>query len=156
MIGIAPPLGVDTGFRSLSAAAQLAAWAKSDGRGSAPLSVGFLLQNGAMRSPDACWVSREWTSVLSAEQRRRFPPVCPEFVVELKSPAISLPRLKRKMVEWLDNGAELAWLIVPDTRTVYIYRPGAPVETVVGASRLAAEGPVQGFELDLTDIWPAA
>jgi len=154
---IMPPVGLDSGNFELEAAGQLRNWARRDGRGKAyGPNTGFELPKGAMRAPDAAWVSLRRLEVLTPEQRTRFAPVCPEFVVEIKSPSDSLPRLKRKMREWLENGAELAWLVVPDAKTVYIYRPGAPVETVEGASRLAGDGPIQGFELDLTDIWPDA
>jgi Uma2 family endonuclease len=91
---------------------------------------------------------------MTADERASFGPVCPEFVVEVKSRSDSLRRLKLKMQEYIENGAELGWLIVPKSRTVFIYRPGVPEETLVGVSKLAGEGPVAGFELDLTEIWP--
>jgi Uma2 family endonuclease len=151
---IMPPVGLDSGEYEIDVAAQLRDWARRDRRGKAyGPNTGFDLPNGAMRAPDAAWVSARRSAALTPEQRKKFAPICPEFVVEIKSPSDSVPRLKRKMIEWIDNGAELGWLIIPDTRTVHIYRPGVPVETIQGASRLAGEGPVQGFELDLTDIW---
>ncbi len=153
---IMPPVGLDCGEDEADVVAQLRIWAKRDRGGKAyGPNTGFELPKGAMRAPDAAWVSLKRLEVLTPEQRTRFAPLCPEFVVEIKSPSDSLARLKRKMVEWLENGAELAWLIVPDTKTVYIYRLGSPVEVIEGASRLLGEGPVEGFELDLTDLWHA-
>jgi Uma2 family endonuclease len=153
-IVVMPPVGLDSGNYEVEAAAQLRNWARRDRRGKAyGPNTGFELPKGAMLAPDAAWVSFERLAALSPEQRRKFAPVCPEFVVEIQSPSDSVARLKRKMAEWIDNGAELAWLILPDAKTVLVYRPGAPVEAVEGAATIAGEGPVSGFELDLTDIW---
>jgi Uma2 family endonuclease len=151
---IMPPAGSESGYSSLEVSGQLRAWARNDSRGRAfDSSTGFTLPNGAVRSPDASWVSKARTATLTSEQKKKFAPVCPEFVVEIKSPSDSLPRLKRKMHEWIDNGALLGWLILPETETVQIFRPGLPPEARQGISALAGEGPVEGFELDLTDIW---
>ena len=93
---------------------------------------------------------RNWAK----RDRRKFAPICSEFVIEIKSPSDSLRSLKRKMQGWIDNGAELGWLILPDTKSIVIFRAGMTPVTVEGASNLAGEGPVSGFKLDLTDIWP--
>jgi Uma2 family endonuclease len=151
---IMPPEGFDSGYYEVEIVAQLRNWARRDGRGRAfGPSTGFILANGAMLAPDAAWVSNERASVLTPAQRRKFAPVCPEFVVEMKSPSDSLPRLKRKMKEWIENGAELAWLILPDDHTVLVFRPDSAIEVVEGAATIGGEGPVRGFELDMIDIW---
>jgi Uma2 family endonuclease len=91
---------------------------------------------------------------LSREQRRKFPPVCPEFVIEVMSPSDRLRAAQEKMEEWIRVGVELAWPIQPDEKTVYVYRAGlSDAEARVGILRIAGEAPVAGFELDLTSIW---
>jgi Uma2 family endonuclease len=105
-------------------------------------------------SPDAAWVSNESLAKLTRNQRRQFLKLCPEFVIEVMSPSDRLSTAKHKMEEWRRNGVALGWLIDGDNRTVYIFRDGdASFEKVQDASRLSGEGPVAGFELDLTDIW---
>src|SRR5207253_4943005 len=124
-----------------------------NGRGKAfGASVEFILPTGAALSPDAAWVSNSRISKLSKEQRRKFPPVCPEFVVEVMSPSDRLRPAKEKMEEWMGAGVELGWLIDADKRTVYVYRTSRQgLETQTGILKIEGEGPVAGFELDLTD-----
>ena len=154
-IVIVPPAGWESSYRSLEASGQLRNWARRDGRGKASdASAEFILPTGAALSPDAAWVSNVRLAQLSKEQRRKFPPVCPEFVIEVMSPSDRLQAAQQKMEEWMRAGVALAWLIDGDARTVYIYRAGqAGAETRTGISALAGEGPVAGFELDLTAIW---
>jgi len=90
---------------------------------------------------------------LTKQQKRRFLRLCPDFVVELKSPSDRLRSLKSKMDEWIANGAQLGWLIVPERRTVYVYRPGTDPEELSGVDFVVGEGPVAGFRLELADIW---
>lgn len=154
-IEIMPPAGFYTSYRNNRICNELCNWTIRDGRGiSTDSSGGVRLPNGARRAPDAAWISNQQLKGLPFEQLEKFPPLCPEFVIELRSPSDRLPPLQRKMQEWLDNGALLAWLIDPANRTVYIYRPGQEVEKLVDAQRIAGEGPVAGFELDLTPVWP--
>ncbi len=149
-----PPGSLEWGGWAADVGTQLRTWAKKDGRGKTFSSrAGFTLPNGAVRAADASWLSLPRYSRLTREELDRFAPVCPEFVVEIKPRYESVPRLKRKMQEYVENGAELGWLIVPDSRTVFVYRPGAPEQTFVGIKKLAGEGPVEGFELDLAEIW---
>jgi Uma2 family endonuclease len=154
-IVIAPSPGAESDYRSVVTGAQLSNWAKLDGRGKAfGSSVEFILPTGAALSPDAAWVSNRRISELSKEQRRKFPPVCPEFVIEVMSPSDRLPAAKRKMQEWMRAGVELAWLIDGDEQTVHVYRAGHDgAEILTGILKISGEGPVAGFELDLTDIW---
>jgi Uma2 family endonuclease len=151
---IVPPAGGESDFQSMDGGAQLRNWARRDTRGRAfGSSVAFILSTRAVLSPDAAWVSNERLALLSKEQRRKFLPISPEFVVEVMSPSDRLPAAKEKMEEWLRGGVELAWLIDGDERTVHIYRIGALAEAKTGITKLSGEGPVAGFELDLTDIW---
>lgn len=141
---IMPPTDPETSQRNLKLGGQLDRWADQDGRGIATESSGgFTLPNGARRAPDAAWISHE---------RRRQRGV-PEFVIELRSPSDRLNKLKAKMLEWIENGVELGWLIDPPNRTVTIYRPGRDPEERIGASKIHGEGPVAGFTLDLRPIW---
>ena len=150
-----PPAGGESSAQSLSVAAQLYVWSKRLGKGKAfDSSVGFILPNGANRSPDAAWLTDEQLATITPEQMRKFPPVCPEFVIEVMSPSDRLPAAKRKMQEWMRAGVELAWLIDGDEQTVHVYRAGHDgAEILTGILKISGEGPVAGFELDLTDIW---
>lgn len=154
-IVIVPPAGWESDHECVSVAAQLHHWARRDGRGkSSGTSTEFILPTGAALSPDAAWVSKDRLSRLSRDQRRKFPPVCPEFVVEVMSPSDRLRAAQEKMPEWMRAGVELGWLIDGDRQTVYIYRAGKQeAEKRAGITKLAGEGPVTGFELDLSDVW---
>jgi Uma2 family endonuclease len=153
-IVIMPPAGAESSHRNSGMSAQLHYWAKRDGRGKAfGSSAGFQLPNGAVLSPDTAWIGNARLASLTRKEKQVFPPICPDFVVELQSPSDSVPRLKRKMHEWIGNGAQLGWLILPDSRTVYVFLPGQEPEYLSNITRLAGEGPVDGFVLDLTEIW---
>ena len=152
---IVPPAGWESDHQNVKVSARLTVWAESDGRGqtSGP-STEFILPSGAAYSPDAAWVSNEQIGKLSREHRRKFPRVCPEFVVEVMSPTDRLKKAKEKMADWIANGVQLGWLIDGDNKTVYIYRSGqSEPEERVGIDTLFGEGPVEGFELNLKDIW---
>jgi Uma2 family endonuclease len=153
-IVIVPPAGGESDHRSADVTSQLKVWSKRDGRGhSFGCSAEFILPDGSALSPDAAWVSSERLAPLTKEQRRRFPPVVPEFVVEVMSPSDRLKAAQLKMRQWMDNGVELGWLIDGDDRCVYVYSKGCEMRQVRDASRIAGEGQVEGFVLDLTDIW---
>lgn len=152
---IVPPAGYESDHRNVKVIGRLDAWASRDGRGKASgPTAEFILPTGAAFSPDAAWVSNQRLDQLSKEQKRKFPRLVPEFVVEVMSPSDRLPAAMHKMQEWMRGGVELAWLIDADAKTVYVYRAGqAEPEVHAGIGKLAGEGPVAGFELDLTDIW---
>jgi Uma2 family endonuclease len=116
-------------------------------------STGFDLPNGATRSPDAAWVLRERLSKLTSQQKRKFLPLCPDFVVELQSPSDTLGDLQQKMQEYIDNGAQLGWLLAPDTKTVYIYKHGAPVERLDAPAQITADPLLPDFVLNLAEVW---
>jgi Uma2 family endonuclease len=151
---IRPPTGGETSYRNSDLNYQLARWTKRDKRGIAfESNVEFILPSGAARSPDASWVLRSRLDKLTKSQKRKFLRLCPDFVVELTSPTDRLKQVKTKMREWMENGAQLAWLLDPDRTTAYIYRPGQEPEELVNPPKLAGESPVKGFTLNLTDIW---
>ena len=151
---IMPPTGGDTSQRNAEIIVQLGSWAKRNGEGvTFDSSGGFRLSSGAMRSPDAAWVKRTRLDALSAEERQKFIPLCPEFVIELRSPTDSLSLLQEKMQEYLDNGAQLAWLIDPEQRRVYVYRPHEPVQELDKPETISGDPLLSGFELDLREIW---
>jgi len=153
-IVIVPPAGWESDFENAEVVRQLGNWAIRDGRGQASgPSTEFMLETGAAYSPDAAWVSTAKLARLTKAQRRKFPRLCPEFIVEVMSPSDRLKAAQHKMREWMRAGVELGWLIHGDKRTVYIYRAGQEAEARSGILQLSGEGPVAGFELDLTRIW---
>ena len=151
---IMPGTGGETGSGNAALTAQLYVWANTDRRGVAfDSSTMFRLPDSAMRSPDAAWVLRSRLADLSQEARRRFLPLCPDFLIELTSPSDRLPDVQAKMREWMQNGCQLGWILHTENKTVHIYRPGHEVEIVVEPAHVAGEGPVAGFTLDLAAIW---
>ncbi len=151
---IMAPTGWETGDREAEIIMQLRTWAKADGHGVASSSsTGFRLPNGAVRSPDAAWVLRERLEQVPAEQRRQFLPLCPDFVLELRSPTDRLADLQAKLVEYLANGARLGWLLDPEPRQVYVYRPDAPVQRLDNPEQLLGDPVLPGFALDLREVW---
>ncbi len=136
---------------------ELANWAAQDGRGRAYNSnAGWKLRDGSMRAADAHWISWERLSSVSDVERKGFPRMCPEFVVEVRSETDALKPLQEKMSEWIGNGAELAWLVDPSRKAVEIYRPGREAEVLEGGSVVEGEGPVAGFVLELGKVWGMA
>jgi Uma2 family endonuclease len=143
-----------TGARNNEISRQLGNWARQDKRGVAfDSSTGWVLPNTARRSPDAAWIYKPRIRNLDPATFSRYWPVCPDFVIELRSPSDRIRVLREKMEEWLANGARLAWLIDPDARTVEIYRLGVEPQTLAGVTSVAGEGPVEGFVLDLATVW---
>jgi Uma2 family endonuclease len=151
---IMTPTVTDTGFINRRIVQALGNWADQDGRGEvAESSTGFRLPNGAVRSPDAAWVSHRRLEALTKSEREFFHPLCPEFVIELTSPSDKLKDVKAKMDEWIANGAELAWLIEPKERRVTVYRPGQEAEVFDDPSSVQGAGCVAGFELVMERVW---
>ncbi len=148
------PTGAETSDGNSEINMQLRLWAKRDGTGIAfESNGGFILPNGAMRSPDASWVRRDRLANLTAGQKQRFLPLWPDFVIELRSPSDPLPPIEAKMREYAENGASLGWLVDPVERKAHLYKPVAPVETLEKPDRLAGEPVLPGFVLDLAPIW---
>ncbi len=151
---IMPPAGGETGKQNAEIAIQLGVWAKRDGEGTTfDSSTGFRLPNGAVRSPDAAWVRHTRWEGLTPEERKKFIPLCPDFVIELRSPTDSLSALQEKMRDYLDNGAQLGWLIDPEQRRVYVYRPQAPVQVLENPEAVSGDPVLAGFALDMREIW---
>jgi Uma2 family endonuclease len=143
-----------TGDRNSELDTELRIWARKDGRGFVcDSSTGFVLPNGARRSPDASWTLKTRVKTLEPRQQKGFWHLCPDFVIEVRSSSDRLRTLQKKMREYLENGAQLGWLIDIENRSVEIYRPGGIVESRAGVNRIEGEGPVAGFVLDLTYIW---
>jgi Uma2 family endonuclease len=151
---IMPPTGSKTGWRNSKLNQRLANGAEADGTGlTFDSSTGFTLPNGAKRSPDAAWVCRERWEALSEEVQDEFAPICPDFVIELRSPRDNLSTLQSKMLEYIENGAQLGWLIDPRNRRGYIYRPGQVVEELENPDSINGDPVMPGFVLNLMDIW---
>jgi len=135
-------------------ASQLENWARRDRRGCAcDSSGGYVLPNGARRSPDASWTLKTRVQQLGDAKEKAFWHLCPDFVIELKSDNDRWRSLHLKMKEYLEQGAQLGWLIDPETRTIEIYRPNGEVEKRSGIDQVEGEEPVAGFLLDLKYVW---
>ena len=150
-----PPTGGESGQRNLNISRQLGNWVEANlelGEGF-DSSTGFRLPNGANRSPDASWVSRNRWEMLTEKQRKGFVPLCPDFVVELRSESDSLSKLQAKMREYMENGARLGWLIDPQNRRVEIYRKDRDIEILANPTHLDGEEILPGFILDLKRIF---
>ena len=149
-----PPAFGGTGARNCRLTTQVGSWAWNDGTGTAfDSSAGFTLPNEAVRSPDASWIRNERWHALTEEQRdNSFSPICPDFVVELRSRTDRLKKLQKRMREYIEQGARLGWLIDPIRGTVEIYRPGRPVDRLMKPDSLSGEDILPGFVLDLKGI----
>ncbi|MDF5738695.1 MULTISPECIES: Uma2 family endonuclease [unclassified Nostoc] len=154
-ISIMPPTGGTTGNRGGNIFGQLWVWSEQDDTGiTFDSSTGFKLSTGANRSPDASWIQLERWNSLSPKQQERFVPICPDFVVELKSPSDNLQTLKEKMEEYMkEPGIQLGWLIDRKQRKVYIYRPGLPEECLDNPATVSGELVLPGFILNMSKVW---
>lgn len=151
---IMPPTGSDTGNKNLDIEGQLWLWNRQNKLGKVfDSSTGFRLPNGANRSPDAAWVDKQRWDALTLEQQETFAPICPDFVLELRSKTDSLEKLQAKMREYIENGAGLGWLIDRKNQRVEIYRYGRNVEVLDHPVSLSGEDVLPGFVLDLTEVW---
>jgi Uma2 family endonuclease len=151
---IMSPAGSKTGWRNARLTQRLANWTEQDDTGLAfDSSAGFILPNGAKRAPDAAWVRRERWEALSEEEQEVFAPLCPDFVVELRSPSDTLAMTQEKMREYIDNGAQLGWLIDPRTHRVYVYRPGEAPVCLEQPTILSAQPVLPGFIFNVQEIW---
>jgi Uma2 family endonuclease len=148
------PTGGESGISNIELSCQLQIWVKQNGTGVAfDSSTMFQLPSGAFRSPDASWIERSRWESLTDRQRQGFPPISPDFVVELRSPSDSLKELRDKMLEYIDNGVRLGWLLDPMRKVVEIYRPGQPVSVLTNPTQLSGENVLPGFVLDLGGIF---
>jgi Uma2 family endonuclease len=153
-IEIMPPTDAETGRRNTDLVTELNLWARADGSGVVfDSSTGFRLPNGATRSPDAAWVARHRLAGLGAEDKERFLPLAPDFVVELASPKDDPDQLADKMAECRACGVRLGWLLLPAASQARIYRPAALPSVVEGPRVLDGGDVLPGFRLDLGLIW---
>lgn len=152
---VMPPTFPWTGKQNFGIIAQLGAWIERTGLGVGfDSSTGFTLPNGAVRSPDASWVSNErWEALTQSQQQEEFSPLSPDFVVELRSSSDSLEKLREKMREYVDNGIRLGWLIDPKTKQVEIYHLGRDFEVLQSPTTLSGEDVLPGFVLNLNKVW---
>jgi Uma2 family endonuclease len=149
-----PLLGGITGNINSGLTAQLANWNDDKSQGVVFGSdVGFILPNGAIRSPNGAWVKLERWDALTDEEKEKFPPICPDFVIELLSPSDSLKTTQEKMKEYIDNGVRLGILINRKSRQVEIYIPGKEVEVLKSPATVSGEDVLKGFVLNLGMIW---
>ena len=153
---IMAPEGGSSGRGSNKLSAEFEVWAERDSNGQVfGSSAGFTLPNGAMRSPDIAWVHNERLDALTDEQWKKFLPLCPDFVLELRSPWDSLRNLQRKMEEYCKNRAQLGWLLDPVGKSVHVYRPDAAPEMLGNPATVSGEPLLRGFTLDLQKLWAA-
>ncbi|HEV2645275.1 MAG TPA: Uma2 family endonuclease [Acidobacteriaceae bacterium] len=153
IIVVSPP-GTDGGGLELDVAAELRNWSRQDGRGRAfGPSSGVKLPDGSVRAADAAWISWPRWNALSPSEQEGYAPICPEFVIEVRSKSDRLAPLQQKMDQWIANGAQLAWLIDPIERAITIYRPDDSPEYLTNPTSVQGTGPIQGFELVLSRIW---
>ena len=151
---IMPPAFSDTSNRNIKISQQLANWADQDGTGeSFDSSTGFTLPNGATRSPDASWIKLDRWNALTEQQKASFAPICPDFVIELRSSSDTLSGLQAKMQEYIDNGALLGLLIDRKNRTVHIYRPNRTPEILDAPVSISADPELPGIILQMAKIW---
>ena len=148
------PAGSKTSRMNSRVTRLLDEWAEQDGRGVAfDSNGGFTLPDCSMRAADAAWIELKRWVALIAEDQAMYAPLCPDFVIELRSPNDSLTELKAKMEHWIANGARLGWLIDPESKTVYVYRPGELVDVLVEPSSVQGDGVVAGFEVGMARVW---
>ena len=152
---IMTPVHTNSGSINQRISQALGVWSDEDGRGTVyDSSTGFRLPNGAVRSPDASWLSHRRANELTHEQQKGFAQVCPEFVIELTSPSDRKRDVEAKVLdEWIANGAELAWLVEPKERRVTVYRPGQEAEVFDDPTSVQGTGCVAGFELVMERVW---
>jgi Uma2 family endonuclease len=151
---IMPPNYPLNAIRSSAIVSALTTWANHEAKGVVTdATAGFVLPNGARRSPDAAWISRGKLATLTPTELDGFWHLCPEFIIELRRPSDRLQKLQEKMAGWMLAGADLGWMIDPENQTVEIYRPNAPVEVVSDTMSIVSDPPVEGFRLDLAQVW---
>lgn len=151
---VMPPTGGTTGNKNYSLIIDFGIWDRQSRQGKGfDSSTIFVLPNGAKRSPDLSWVKFERWNALTKEQQDKFPPLCPDFVVELRSKSDSLKKLAAKMAEYIENGAQLGWLIDPTKRKVHVYRPNQETEILDAPAEISGEPLLPKFTLKLKDFW---
>lgn len=150
---IMPPCNPETDRENTEIIRQLATWTEQDGTGICfGATAGFKLPNGAVRSPDAAWIPKSRWRSFTREQRRTLVAICPDFIIELKSPSDPLRAIREKMGEYIANGARLCWFLDPMRNRATIYKPGQPPEEIDGPTILRGSPVLPGFEFDFREI----
>lgn len=151
---IVAPTSPESGWRNIKLSSKVEIWSEEDGSGIAfDSSTLFNFPNGAKRSPDVSWMTKEKWEAVPPSERRKFSHVVPDFVIELLSPTDSLAAVKAKMAEYIENGVRLGWLIDPDDMKVYVYRTDSEPEVLDDPEKVLGENVLPGFELNLGQIW---
>lgn len=151
---IMPPTGGETGRNNATLISRFVVWNETYNSGIVfDSSTCFRLPLGGDRSPDVSWINKERWEKLTDEEKSKFPPLCPDFVLELLSPSDNLATTQQKMQEYLNNGAELGWLINPQLQQVEIYRPQQPAEILQSPTTISGENVLTNFELNLAWLW---
>ena len=151
---IMSPTGMKTGWRNSKLNQRVANWTDVDATGiCCDSSTLFTLPNGAKRSPDVSWIKRERVDALTEKEQAGFARICPDFVLELRSPSDTLAEVKQKMAEYMENGAQLGWLIDPFSKRVYIYRPNQPIECLEDPVTVMGDPVLPGFVLNMREVW---
>ena len=151
---IMPPTGGKTGIRNFSLIGYFYNWVEKNQSGVGfDSSTVFKLPNGAKRSPDLAWIKNARWESLTAEEQEKFPTLCPDFVVELRSPSDSIKNLQAKMDEYIENGASLGWLIDPLERKIYVYRSDSEMEILENPDTVSGEPLLKNFSLKMKKIW---
>ena len=151
---IVPPTSPESGWRNSDINFEVVQWSRKDKTGIVfDSSTMFTLPNGAKRSPDVSWMTKEKWNALSDEEKRRFSRVVPDFVIERRSASDSLAELQAKMAEYAENGVRLGWLIDPENKTVHICRAGGATEISDNPETVFGEDVLRGFELNVREIW---
>jgi Uma2 family endonuclease len=150
------PESASSGSGNIQLARFFAEWAEKNGTGRVfGSSAGFILPNGAMRSPDLAWVSNDRLADVAKKHWKKFLPVCPDFVLELRSPSDRMRALKEKMDEYLANGARLGWLIDPEAKEVHIFEAGKPARVLKNPATVSGEPVLAKFKLEMRRVWAA-
>ena len=153
-VTVMPPAFSDTGSRNFEIAVEVGIWARQDGTGRGfDSSTGFTLPNGAMRSPDTSWIKLDRWNALSAEQKSSFAPICPDFVIELRSSSDTLASLQDKMQEYIENGVQLGLLIDRKNKTVRVYRPGQSPQVLESPTAIDCAPELPNFTLQMSRVW---
>ena len=151
---IMSPTYSETGAINFNLIADFAIWSRADGTGKGfDSSTGFILPNGAKRSPDLSWIKLDRWLAIPDEQRKKFAPICPDFVVEIRSASDPLPKLQAKMAEYIENGASLGWLLDVLNKKVHIYQPNTAVQILDNPSEVSGEPLLTGFVLPMQGIF---
>jgi Uma2 family endonuclease len=153
-IEIMPPTGTETGGINFDLSIDFGIWARKDGSGKGfDSSTGFFLPNGARRSPDMSWVKLERWEALSEKEKKKFAPLCPDFVVEIRSESDTLEKLQDKMAEYMENGCSLGWLIDLKNKDIHVYERGGGARILNKPEKISGDPLLKGFTLSLKNIW---